>query len=121
MLNVIGFRTLARSWNLPQPGSKRVYPPTQIIEQCIVSICFDINRFAHAEITHFILTFLQSRHIDYIISAKLTHRLQLAIAERVTWLSVEHGLGMGELNYEAQSWSAPRRIIVVRQHSSGLP
>jgi len=48
MLNVIGFRTLARSWNLPQPSSKRVYPPTQIIEQCIVSIWCDVNRFAHA-------------------------------------------------------------------------
>jgi hypothetical protein len=64
-----------------------------------------------------ILTFLQGRHIDYIISAKLTHGLQRAIAERVTWWSVERGLEMGELNYQAQGWSAPRRIIVVRQHS----
>ena len=258
MLNVIGFRTAARSWDLPQPGSNRGYPPIQIVEQFIVSIWCGANRFAHAEITRFdktltrlfewkyvaghksivrlfskfdmarnenvqaqiyrwifdhirfdritldmdstvitrygtpeggakgcnaakpgrlshhpllafvaecrmvanfwlrpgnsssannalqflestlrhleskivgllradsgfyddaILTFLQGRHIDYIISAKLTHRLQRAIAERVTWWSVERGLEMGELNYQAQGWSAPRRIIVVRQHS----
>jgi hypothetical protein len=76
MLNVIGFRTLARSWNFEQSVSKCVYPPTQIIEHFIVSIWCDVNRFAHAEITRFILTFLQSRHINYIISAKLTHGLQ---------------------------------------------
>ncbi|BBJ23370.1 transposase [Candidatus Nitrotoga sp. AM1P] len=63
-----------------------------------------------------ILTFLQGRHIDYIISAKLTHGLQRAIAERVTWWSVERGLEIGELN-QAQGWSAPRRIIVVRQYA----
>jgi len=84
MLNLIGFCTVARSWNLPQLGSKRVYPPIQIIEQLIVSIWCDVNRFAYAEITRFILTFLQSRPIDYIISAKLRHGLQRAIAERVT-------------------------------------
>ena len=258
MLNVIGFRTVARSWDLPQPGSNRGYPPIQIIEQFIVSIWCGANRFAHAEITRFdktltrlfewkyvaghksivrlfakfdmarnenvqaqiyrwifdhirfdritldmdstvitrygapeggakgyyaakpgrllhhpllafvaecrmvanfwlrpgnsssannalqflestlrhleskivgllradsgfyddvILTFLQGRHIDYIISAKLTHGLQRAIAGQVTWWSVERGLEMGELNYQAQGWSAPRRIIVVRQHS----
>jgi hypothetical protein len=258
MLTVIGFRTAARSWDLPQPGSNRGYPPIQIIEQFIVSIWCGANRFAHAEITRFdktltrlfewkyvaghksivrlfakfdmarnenvqaqiyrwifdhirfdritldmdstvitrygtpeggakgynaakpgrlshhpllafvaecrmvanfwlrpgnsssanntlqflestlhhlenkivgllradsgfyddaILTFLQGRHIDYIISAKLTHGLQRAIAEQVTWWSVERGLEMGELNYQAQGWSAPRRIIVVRQHS----
>lgn len=258
MLDVIGFRTAAQSWDLPQPGSNRGYPPIQIIEQFIVSIWCGANRFAHAEITRFdktltrlfewkkvaghkaivrlfakfdmarnehvqadiyrwifdhirlnritldmdstvitrygtpeggakgynaakpgrlshhpllafvaecrmvanfwlrpgnsssanntlqflestlrhlgsktigllradsgfyddaILTFLQGRSIDYIISAKLTHGLQRAIAEHVTWWSVERGLEMGELNYQAQGWSAPRRIVVVRQHT----
>ncbi len=53
MLNVIGFRTAARSWDLPQPGSNRGYQPIQIVEQFIVSICCGANRFAHAEITRF--------------------------------------------------------------------
>ncbi len=64
-----------------------------------------------------ILTFLQGRHIDYIISAKLMHGLQRAIAGQVTWWSVERGLEIAELNYQAQGWSAPRRIIVVRQYA----
>ncbi len=53
MLDVIGFRSAAQSWDLPQPGSNRGYPPIQIIEQFIVSIWCGANRFAHAEITRF--------------------------------------------------------------------
>ncbi|BBJ22081.1 hypothetical protein [Candidatus Nitrotoga sp. AM1P] len=45
VLNVIGFRTAARSWGLPQPGSNRGYPPIQIVEQFIVSIWCGANRF----------------------------------------------------------------------------
>ena len=56
-----------------------------------------------------ILTFLQGRHIDYIIAARLTHGLHASFAERVTWWSVERGLEMGELNYQAQGWS--RRVV----------
>ena len=33
-----------------------------------------------------------------------------AIAEQATWLSGERRLEMGDLNFRAQSWSAPRRI-----------
>ena len=257
MLDTIGFRTAAQSWDLPQPGSNRGYPPIPIIEQFIVSIWCGANRFAHAEITRFdktltrlfewkkgaghkaivrlfakfdmvrneqvqaqiyrwifdrirldrvtldldstvitrygiregsakgynptkpgrlshhpllafvaecrmvanfwlrpgnsssanntlqflestlhhlgnkivgllradsgfyddaILTFLQGRSINYIISAKLTQGLQRAIAEQVTWWSVERGLEIGELTYRAQGWCAPRRLVVVRQH-----
>ena len=40
--------------------------------------------------------------------------LNRPLAGQVTWWSVERGLEMGKLNYQAQGWSAPRRIIVAR-------
>ena len=44
------FRVSAK-WDLPQACSNRDYEPLQIIEQFLVSIWCDANRFAHADIT----------------------------------------------------------------------
>ena len=39
MLDSIEFRAAAMTWDLPQPGSNRGYPPVLLIEQLLVSIC----------------------------------------------------------------------------------
>ena len=62
-----------------------------------------------------ILSFLEGRKIDYIISAKLTQRLQAAIARDARWWALETGLELAEIMYQAQGWTMPRRIVVVRQ------
>jgi len=62
-----------------------------------------------------ILNLLEGRKIDYIISAKLTQRLQAAIVRDACWWVLETGLELAEIMYQAQGWSAPRRIVVVRQ------
>jgi len=62
-----------------------------------------------------ILSLLEGRKIDYIISAKLTQRLQVAIVRDARWWALETGLELAEIMYQAQGWSAPRRIVVVRQ------
>jgi hypothetical protein len=62
-----------------------------------------------------ILSLLEGRKIDYIISAKLTQRLQAAIVCDARWWALETGLELAEITYQAQGWPAPRRIIVVRQ------
>ncbi len=51
MLDSMSFRTAASQWDLPEPGSNRGYPPTQLIEQLLVSIWCGACRFAHLEIT----------------------------------------------------------------------
>lgn len=62
-----------------------------------------------------ILNLLEGRKIDYIISAKLTQRLQAAIVRDARWWALETGLELAEITYQAQGWTAPRRIVVVRQ------
>ena len=62
-----------------------------------------------------ILRSLEGRKIDYIVSAKLTQRLQAAIARDARWWALETGLELAEIRYQAQGWTVPRRIVVVRQ------
>ena len=42
-------------------------------------------------------------------------RLQAAIVREARWWALETGLELAEITYQAQGWSAPRRIVVVRQ------
>ena len=62
-----------------------------------------------------ILSCLEGRKIDYIISARLTRGLQAAIARDARWWALETGLELAGIMYQAQGWTAPRRIVVVRQ------
>ncbi len=58
---------------------------------------------------------LEGKGINYIISAKLTQRLQQAIIRDARWFALETGLELAELTYQANSWDTARRIVVVRQ------
>lgn len=62
-----------------------------------------------------ILSLLEGRNINYIISAKLTQRLQNAIVRDAQWWALETGLELAEIPYQAHGWAMPRRIVVVRQ------
>lgn len=61
------------------------------------------------------LSALEAKHIPYVVAAKLTQALQRTIYQTGGWWALETGLELTELHYQAQGWSAPRRIIVVRQ------
>lgn len=56
MLDNMGFREAANSWDLPLPGSNRGYRPVQLIEQLLVSIWCGACRFAHTEVTRLDVT-----------------------------------------------------------------
>ena len=58
---------------------------------------------------------LEGKGINYIISAKLTQRLQQAILRDARWFALETGLELAEITYQANSWDTARRIVVVRQ------
>jgi hypothetical protein len=65
------------------------------------------------------LTHLQQSAIPYVIALRLNQPLQRALvheAEHGQWWSLEEGIELCEINYHAPSWSAPRRIIGIRQH-----
>lgn len=62
-----------------------------------------------------VLKLLEGKGINYIISAKLTQRLQQAIIRDARWFALETGLELAEITYQANSWDTARRIVVVRQ------
>ena len=62
-----------------------------------------------------ILAALEGKRIPYIIAARLTQPLQRTIYQATGWWALETGLELTELRYQAAGWTAPRRLIVVRQ------
>lgn len=62
-----------------------------------------------------VLHLLETRNINYIISARLTQALQQAIHRDARWFALETGLELTEIAYQAHGWDSIRRIVVVRQ------
>jgi hypothetical protein len=58
---------------------------------------------------------LEGKKIAYIIAARLTQPLQRTIYQATGWWALEAGLELTEIVYRADSWTCPRRLIVVRQ------
>lgn len=61
-----------------------------------------------------VLQLLEGKHIDYIISARLTQGLQQAIIRNARWFALETGLELAEITYQAHGWNQARRIVLVR-------
>lgn len=68
-----------------------------------------------------ILDYLEARETDYIIAAKFTHPIQRLIIDNKAWLRVDDGIEICELNYQSDSWSKSRRVIIVRQKIKDRP
>jgi len=62
-----------------------------------------------------VMRFLHRKSIAYIISARLTQPLQQAMVSQCKFWIIEPGLEIGEISYQAQGWTPPRRVVVVRQ------
>lgn len=65
---------------------------------------------------------LESKSIDYIVSAKLTRPLRQRIADETQWASVERdAIDVAEFLYQGLRWRKSRRMIVVRQRIARKP
>jgi hypothetical protein len=62
-----------------------------------------------------VFSLLEGRQIPYIIAARLTQPLQRLLYQASDWWAIAPGLELTEIRYCASSWSASRRLIVVRQ------
>lgn len=82
------------------------------------------------------LTHLEGERINYVIAMKLNAPLQRALVQRGQvnpshigslttpsspppdshWWAIDEGIELCEMMYQAPSWSAPRRVIGIRQH-----
>jgi len=58
---------------------------------------------------------LERRALPYVIVVRMNPLLRRAVAGIRQWQSFAPGLEAGETTYRAHGWSAPRRLVVVRE------
>jgi hypothetical protein len=63
------------------------------------------------------LSTLEARKLSHIIALKLNQPLQRALVEAQGWWSIDEGIDLVAMQYQAPSWSAPRTVIGIRQHT----
>lgn len=64
-----------------------------------------------------VITYLESKSINYIISAKFTKSLQQAMVNQCwRWKIIDRGLEIADFRYQPSGWKHGTRIVVVRQH-----
>lgn len=68
-----------------------------------------------------ILDLLEIKKLNYIIAVKFYITVQRAVSNHTTWLNLAKGLDIAEIEYQAEDWQAPRRIIVIRQKKEDRP
>ena len=64
---------------------------------------------------------LESRSINYIISARMTAPLRDATARAGQWLNIGPGIDVTEFAYQGQQWLKARRLVIVRQEIKRRP
>jgi glycerophosphoryl diester phosphodiesterase len=75
------------------------------------------SSFFHSDI----LDYLEEKVMNYIVAAKFTHPIQRVIQSSVNWVVLDTGIEICEQFYQSESWSKPRRIVVVRQRIKDRP
>jgi hypothetical protein len=64
---------------------------------------------------------LERRELHYAIAVRMAPYLKRAIVDVRQWTPIGSGLETAELSYQAPSWRAPRRIVVVREEIRERP
>lgn len=65
-----------------------------------------------------VIEILREQQIHYIIAARLTSTVKYSIIRHKAWTQVTEGIDVAETYYQADSWSRPERLIIVRQECS---
>jgi Transposase DDE domain group 1 len=68
-----------------------------------------------------ILDYLEAKKLDYIVAARFSHPIQKLIANSNNWIVLDQGIEICEQYYQSNSWSKPRRIVIVRQKIKDRP
>ena len=58
---------------------------------------------------------IESKKLNYIITAQLYSTLQKEIYSHENWTQIEPGLWISEFEFQHQDWEKPHRYIIVRQ------
>ena len=58
---------------------------------------------------------LEDKILNYIIAVKMNRLVKTKIYETKNWTKIDDGIECAEFEYQAGSWSKPRRIVIIRQ------
>lgn len=59
--------------------------------------------------------FLENKNLNYITAVRMNALLKQAVLDTRNWLSLDDGIQIAEMPYQAHSWDKERRIIIIRQ------
>ncbi len=59
--------------------------------------------------------------MDYVVAAKFTQPIQQLIAASSNWIVLDTGIEICEQIYQSDSWTKPRRLVIVRQRIKDRP
>ncbi len=68
-----------------------------------------------------ILDYIESKTMAYIVAARFTHPIQRLIAKSNNWILLDSGIEICEQQYKSDSWTTPRRLVIVRQRIKDRP
>lgn len=63
------------------------------------------------------LSCVEEEGLQYAIVARFTRRLKNLVAVLPTWRTLEPGIEVGEVMFQAQGWSKARRVVLIRQRA----
>ena len=59
---------------------------------------------------------LEAQHTAHIIALRLNQPLQRALVDAPGWWSIDEGIDLVSVQYQAPSWPHPRTVVGIRQH-----
>ena len=65
---------------------------------------------------HAFLDELEHKELSYIIALRLNQPLQRALSNHQGWWLLDEGIELTSFEYQAPSWTKPRRVVGIRQH-----
>jgi len=63
-----------------------------------------------------LLTELEHKALSYIVALRMMQPLQRALVDQSGWWKLDGGIELTHFEYQASSWTKPRRVIGIRQH-----
>jgi hypothetical protein len=68
-----------------------------------------------------ILDYLEAKTMDYIVAARFSQPIQRLIATSNNWVLLDTGIEICEQIYQSDTWTKPRRLVIVRQRIKDRP
>lgn len=67
------------------------------------------------------LKYYEGKNLNYIVAVKLYQSLKWELLGLKNWIEITDGIEVSEFTYQAHKWSAPRRMVTVRQEIKKHP